>query len=144
MTTVLERCGIMSVARDILAFEGTNDKRDSLFQEYKATYPKLYGILVSGRCDLRHLEIMFSNMDMLEKGNITLEMASKKVSDDLNQTYIESVLPKPTLEQLRKVSEREAETQSGKPYNSTHHAQPDHPDNPECLQNTKKRSRSNK
>lgn len=107
MTTVFDRCHIMSDARDILAFNGSDTERASEFSEFAVAHPKLYGILISGRCDLRHLEIMFTNMDRIESGKVTLEQASKDVSDDLNATYIESVLPKPTAEQIRKASEAE-------------------------------------
>lgn len=86
-------------ARAVLAHPGSEDQRRAAFPEFFLSNPRLFDIICSGRCDLRHLEMMVSMLRDIGQGTKTVEEASSVVADTLNLTYIESVIGAPTPEQ---------------------------------------------
>lgn len=98
-----ERRALMTTAREVLAHGGSESERRRAFPEFLASHPKLFGIICSGRCELAYLENMLKRMEDVEAGGITVEEASKETAGELNRTYIEQVIPKPTAAQAATV-----------------------------------------
>lgn len=94
-----ERTRLLAGAEAVLAHPGSEDERRDAFPEFYEENPRLFGIICSGRCDLRTLEMMLSMIGDVEAGTMNVSDASGIVANSLNLTYIESVLPPPTPEQ---------------------------------------------
>lgn len=90
---------LVDSARAVLRHRGTEEQKRLAFPEFFENHNKLFHIICSGRCDLRHLEMMMSRLQDVHSGSMTLETASTSVAGSLNATYIDPVIQPPTPEQ---------------------------------------------
>lgn len=86
-------------ARAVLHHPGNETERQLAYPDFYASNPRLFDIICSGRCDLRHLEMMIKMLADIDAGKKTLEQASSVIAEKLNLTYIESVIGTPSAEQ---------------------------------------------
>lgn len=125
---------LLSHARAALCHPGSAEERRKEFPVFYATNPRLFDIICSGRCDLRHLEMMVDMLGQIDTGTKTVEEASSVVANTLNLTYIESVIGTPTPEQaLKPGTETKVTVVEG--------ALPAPPASPACDSRNKKRTR---
>lgn len=98
----MEEPKLLQDARAVLRHPGTQQQRREAYPDFFENNPRLFDIICSGRCDLRHLEMMIKMLADIETGEKTVEQASSVIADKLNLTYIESVVGAPTPEQAVK------------------------------------------
>lgn len=106
VTAKERRAKILADARRVLDFDGGDEEKRAAFPKFYEDNTKLFSILCSGRCDLRHLEMMLELMDTVDLGTKTVSTASAEVAGVLNAAYVDSVVPKPTPEQACRKGEK--------------------------------------